>query len=214
MADNKRFRNRRLGRTTHGLTDEQLESYLHSLPDIAPPADLAERVMAQVLADESLPTASHPADGAAERSSPSVRGASTLGASTRGASTQGASTWGAPMSGAPWYIAAVVAVTAAVLTVPALGRYSPMLIQFVGGAGVFFADIVRFAADFALLTATVIAAVLSRIVVTWSALGTVVRAVVEMILAEGSSLVLGVAGIAVVLQLALASLLRRRHDAS
>lgn len=199
LSDNKRFTNRRLSRTTHGLTDEQLESYLHSLPDIDPPADLAERVMARVLADESLPTASHPADGTGQRSRPSMWGAPM---------------WGTPMWGTPWYIAAVVAVTVAALAVPALGRYWPLLIQFVGNVSVFFADAVRFAADFAMLSATVLTAVLSRIVVTLSALGTVVRAVVQVALTEGESHVIGAAGIAVTLQWALASILRRRHDAS
>lgn len=189
MGDNERFTNRRVSRMTHRLTEEQLEKQLRSLPDVDPPADLAERVMALVLADESVQADSHSAAVKARRRRSSM--------------------WGAP-----WYIAAVPAVIASVLAVLVLGHSWPALIRVVGNAGVLFADVVRFVADVAMLSVTIVGALLSKIVVTLTAFGTVMRTVGQVVLTEGDSLVLVAAGVAVGLQWALASILRRRHDES
>lgn len=171
----------------HQLSDERLEEELRALPEVEPPVDLADRVMAQVLA------AAEPMEA-----SP---------AAPRRAAVR-ATRWMAP-----WHLAAALLVLA-VVAVPLLVRSWPELVLLTGRLGLGLVNGMRLAADGLTLTVTLSAALASHVGTALSALATVTSTVMQAALSQAGPLIVVMAAVAIGLQFVLLTIVRRRQDAA
>lgn len=169
----------------HPLSDERLEEQLRALPEIDPPAGLTDRVMAQVLAAEEPWASPAAARRAAGRATP----------------------WASPWQ----VIAALVLLTAA--AVPLLVRSWPELVLLAGRVGLALFEGVRLAMDGLQMVITFGVAFVSRAGIVLSAFAKATSTVMEAVTAQAGSLMVLIVAVALVLQLVLLTIVRRRTDA-
>lgn len=163
--------------------DELLEAHLRALPDVEPPLGLADRVVAEVLADEAdferQPQQAQPAR---------------------------------PIGRIPAWQTAAVAVLFSVIVTVLLVRSAYTWIRLLADVSRMSANVVHFAVDMSVSVATFGWALLKKTVIAIGAFGTVLRTIMDVAVAEAGSFIIVAAVLGVGLQIVLLTVVRRRPE--
>lgn len=163
--------------------DELLEAHLRALPDVDPPVELADRVMAEVLADEAdferTPQQTQP-----------VRRISRI----------------------PAWQTATVGVLFSVIVTVLLVRSADTWIRLLADVSRMSATVVHFAVDMSVSVAAFGWALLKKTVIASGAFVTVLRTIMDVAVAEAGAFIIVAAVLGVGLQVVLLTVVRRRPE--